>query len=463
MKGKKKSPVSKILYGVAAILLVIALVGTIGCNYFSGVLDTYVGMGEQIVTTKEGAEDWDSEYYSADYDTAEEIDAAAKATTKEIAGEGITLLKNSNDTLPLKTSVTGDTDKNISLFGRRSVDTVFGGTGSGSGDADQCTTLADALADAGYNINQTLLDMYTENLDNVEVASNTMDNISAMTYYIGEFPQSYYTSSITSTYSSYSDAAIVVLGRQGGEGMDFSTNLLDSVNSGETAMDASVAEVANYEEGQHQLELSYEEKQLLAHVEENFETVIVIINSSNVMELGDLENDENVDAIVWLAYPGSTGCEALADILNGTTTPSGHTVDTWPADLTADPTFANTETVAYSNISSENALGTTYMIEYEEGIYVGYRYYETAAAEGFIDYDTAVVYPFGYGLSYASFSQEIKEVTEEDGTLNVTVSVTNTQEEGGYSGKDVVQVYYSAPYNGDIEKAEVVLAAYHNI
>ena len=454
-RKRKKTPIlSKVLYVFAALFLVLAIVATGACNYFSGVLDTYIGVGDPIVSTKPGAENWDVNYYKTDYPSAEAIDAAAKATTKEIAGEGITLLKNENSALPLATP------KSVSLFGRRSVDTVWGGTGSGAGDANQCTPIADALTAVGFKVNDTLTKMYADNLDKVELAENSMDKLSGRTYYIGEFPQSYYTAAVTGSYADYSDAAIVVFGRQGGEGMDFCTDLKASLTDGKTSMSSSVAETKNYEDGQHQLELSFEEKELLKHVEENFDTVIVLINSSNVMELGELEADENVDAVVWMAYPGSRGNDALAEILSGAITPSGHTVDTWPADLTKDPTFPNTTNPAYVNVDDKNARETSYMVEYEEGIYVGYRYYETAAAEGFLDYDSAVVYPFGHGLSYASFTQEIKEVSEAEGEIAVTVTVTNTQPEGGYSGKDLVQVYYHAPYTGEIEKAEVVLAGY---
>ena len=254
--------------------------------------------------------------------------------------------------MPLRTKVTGGTDQKISVFGRRSVDTVWGGTGSGSGDAGQCTPISEALTNAGYTLNDTLTKLYTGNLDKVEVASNTMDKLYAMTYYIGEFPQSYYTASVTGSYANYHDAAVVVLGRQGGEGMDFTTDLKGSISSGKTAMDGNVAETKNYADGQHQLELSQEERDLLNHVKENFDKVIVVINSSNVMEMGDLQNDPDIDAILWMAYPGSRGTEALAEILNGTITPSGHTVDTWPADLTQDPTFPNTTVSTYSNISA---------------------------------------------------------------------------------------------------------------
>lgn len=456
MKGKRLK-IHKLFYALTALFLIIAVAVTIAGNLLTDVLDSYAGMGEVVVKTKPGTENWDADYYSTDFATAEEIDAHAKDTTKKIAGEGITLLKNENQVLPLKTSATGEQDKNISVFGRRSVDTVWGGTGSGAGDAGQCTSIADAFTAAGYNVNGALTKMYSDNLDNVEAAVTSMDKLSTMTYYIGEFPQNYYDSGITSTYADYHDAAIVVFGRTGGEGMDFCTNLKESITSGLTGMSDSVAETKNYEDGQHELELSYEEKELLAHVEANFDKVIVVINSANVMELGELQDDENVDAIVWMAYPGSRGTVALAEILNGTINPSGHTVDTWPRDLTKDPTFPNTTVSEYVNVSEENAREKSYMVEYEEGIYFGYRYYETAAAEGYIDFDEAVVYPFGYGLSYTTFAQEIKDVAVKDGVITISVNVTNT---GSVAGKDVVQVYVKAPYTGAIEKAEQVLVGY---
>ena len=451
MEKKKKKGSGKLLIIVGAVLVALAVAIVSVGMYFEGVLNTYVGMGEAKVVQKPGSENWDSAYYKTDYKTAEEIDAAAKDTTKRIAEEGITLMKN-NGVLPLAGN------ESVSLFGRRSVDTVWGGSGSGAGDANQCTPIADAFTAQGFKVNDTLTKLYADNLDKVEVGFNAMDKLSALTYYIGEFPMSYYTASVTGSYASYKDAGIVVIGRSGGEGMDFSTDLLGSISSGMTAMSSSVAETKNYVEGQHELELTYEEKELIKHVKENFENVIVVINCANVMELGELEADEGIDAIVWLAYPGSRGTVALAEIFAGVVNPSGHTVDTWPADLTADPSFPNAMTSQYTNVSSANALDDSFFVEYEEGIYVGYRYYETAAAEGFIDYDTAVVYPFGYGLSYTTFEQKIKEAREENGEIAVTVEVKNA---GDVAGKDVVQVYYHAPYTkGGIEKAEVVLANY---
>ena len=447
MEKKKKKGSGKLLITLGAVLIVLAMAITGAGTYFSGVLDTYVGMGEAKVVQKPGSESWDTNYYTADHKNADETDVAAKDVTKRIAEEGITLMKN-NGVLPLGGS------ESVSLFGRRSVDTVWGGTGSGAGDAGQCIPIAEAFTAQGFKVNDTLTKLYADNLENVATGYNAMDKTHALSFYIGEFPMSYYTASVTGSYASYKDAAIVVFGRVGGEGMDLCTDLKGAIANPEyEAMTADHPETANYADGQHELELTFEEKELLKHVEENFDQVIVVINSANVMELGELEADENVDAILWLAYPGSRGTVALAEIVAGAVNPSGHTVDTWPADLTADPTFPNAITQTYTNTSFE-----AHTLEYEEGIYVGYRWYETAAAEGFLDYDTAVVYPFGYGMSYTTFEQRIKEAKEENGKINVTVEVKNA---GSVAGKDVVQVYYHAPYTkGGIEKAEVVLAAY---
>ena len=390
----------------------------------------------------------------------------AKDVTYRIGTEGITLLKNENNALPLS-----DAERKVSFFGRRSVDTVFGGTGSGSGSEDQAHSLFDVFTTAGYSVNSTLRDMYANNLDKVPVQENSMDKLSGRTYYIGEFPQSYYKDNITSTYGDFGDVAFIVIGRQGGEGMDFSTDLKATLTSGETAMSSSVEETKNYKDGQTQLELSQEEKELIDHVTDKFDKVIVLVNSANVMELKELDQNEKIDAILWISYPGSRGLEALADIVTGNVSPSGHTVDTWVTDLTADPTFQNAVSQKYNNVSSDNALADSYTLDYEEGIYFGYRYYETVAADGgtfTVEGETgksdedAVAYPFGYGLSYASFEQAIDGVEEAaDGTVTVTVSVKNTQPEGGFSGKDVVQLYYTAPYTaGGIEKSAIVLAAF---
>ena len=459
-KKKKPFKLGRVTIPIICVLLVILIAGNIGCMYYSRILDVYIGTGEATITTKEGAESWDTEYYKPDYATAEDADRYAKDVTRRIAEEGIVLMKNENGALPMPAGA-------VTLLGRRSVDTVFGGTGSGAGDEGQCTRLDEALTQAGFQVNETVTGMYKNNLDKVPVAKNTMDKATDMTYYIGEFPQSYYTSAITGSYAAYHDAAILVFGRQGGEGMDFCTNLKAAVESGATGMQAGVAETANYQPGQHQLELSQEEKELLAHAEANFDRVIVVINSANVMEVGCLRDDPQVDAVLWLSYPGSRGTVALANILKGDVNPSGHTVDTWMVDMTADPTFPNTSAEKYLNVSKANAMGDSYVVEYEEGIYFGYHYYETVSADGGTftvegqtgkSYEEAVAYPFGHGLSYTTFEQRIKEAKADKGQISLTVTVKNT---GAVAGKDVVQVYYHAPYTkGGIEKSATVLAAF---
>lgn len=459
---KKRSGIGKVTIPIIAVLMVFLVVGNIACVLLSRILDVYVGLGEATITTREGAENWDTNYYDLDAPDAEGIDKIAKDVTLRIAQEGIVLMKNENGALPLS-----DSERAVSLMGRRSVDTVFGGTGSGAGDTKQCISMADAFTQTGFRVNDTLTKLYSSNLDQVPVQKNTMDHPETMTYYIGEFPQSYYTEDVTRSYAAFGDAAIVVLGRMGGEGMDFCTDLKATTLSGTSGMDKTVAETQNYQDGQHQLELSQEEKELIAHAEANFEKVIVVINSANVMEIGALRDDPQVDAILWLSYPGSMGNLALAQIISGQVNPSGHTVDTWVVDLTADPTFANTSPLKYTNVDKSNALGDSYVVEYEEGIYIGYRYYETVAADGGTftvegqsgkSYDEAVAYPFGHGLSYTSFTQTLDSVKVKDGMVNITVTVKNT---GDAPGKDVIQVYYHAPYNpGGIEKSATVLAAY---
>ena len=275
---KKKKGSGKVLIAIGAVLVALAVAVVSVGMYFEGVLNTYVGMGEAKVVAKPGSENWDSEYYKADKPTADEVDVIAKDVTKRIAEEGITLMKN-NGVLPLAGN------ESVSLFGRRSVDTVWGGTGSGAGDAGQCTPIAEAFTAQGFKVNDTLTKLYADNLDKVPTGYNAMDKLPALTFYIGEFPMSYYTGAVTGSYASYKDAAFVVIGRSGGEGMDLSTDLKGAIASEElAAMTADHPETANYADGQHSLELTYEEKELLKHVEDNFDKVIVIVNSGTLWE-----------------------------------------------------------------------------------------------------------------------------------------------------------------------------------
>ena len=438
---------------ILALILVLAVAVNILTSIFKGYVDLYLGGGDIIITKTEGSEDWESEYYTLDYESTQDVQAAADALVEEIESEGIVLLKN-NGALPLATPA------KVTLLGRDAADPVYGGSGSGSVDLSSVVDLRAGLEQAGYEINDTvysILSGYASYKEEITALGTNrvydhpkgviaMDT-AASTYYIGEMPVENYTADAISSFSSYGDAAIVVIGRVGGEGGDLTRDMEGWDD--------------NYADGQHQLELNQDEKDMLALAEEHFDKVIVLINASTSMELGVLEDDENVDAILWVGSPGQTGFNAVGDVLSGAVNPSGRTVDIYPADFTQDPTFVNFGHYQYENISASNASGVGTFVQYEEGIYVGYRYYETAAVEGFIDYDEAVVYPFGYGLSYTTFDWAIsnQELGGVDGNITVEVTVTNT---GSVAGKDVVELYYSAPYYADrgIEKSSVVLGAF---
>ncbi|HEY0215576.1 MAG TPA: glycoside hydrolase family 3 C-terminal domain-containing protein, partial [Cellulomonas sp.] len=434
---------------VLAALTVITVVANVALVVAGGWVASQFGSGTYEFTNAEAAADWDTEYYSSDYADIDAVDAAAQALVEEISGAGIVLAKNDAAALPIAAGA------KVTMLGRAAADPVFGGSGSGSVDTNSAVTARAGLENAGFEVNDavfTAIETYAaENLrGHIE-----MDRPDISTYDIGEMPIDGYRAQ-QATFADYSDAAVVYLGRPGGEGGDLTQDMSD--------WDADAVP------GQHQLELNKDEKDLIALAEDSFETVVVVINASTTLEMGLLQDDPEVDAILLAGSPGATGFNALGRILSGDVNPSGRTADTWAADFTADPTFVNFGGYVYENIeasypvsavesATSNATVTADapFVNYAEGIYIGYRYYETAAAEGFIDYDEAVVYPFGYGLSYTDFTWTVTgtEAGAVDGTIAVTVEVANT---GSVAGKDVVELYYTAPYTpGGIEKSEVVL------
>ncbi|MFV0285764.1 MAG: glycoside hydrolase family 3 C-terminal domain-containing protein, partial [Demequina sp.] len=346
-------------------------------------------------------------------------------------------------------------------LGRAAADPVFGGSGSGSVDTNTAVNARPGLENAGFSLNDEMyqaLDAYAQENDGGHIE---MDLPMDSTYTIGELPIEQYEAH-ESSFAEYGDAGVIFIGRPGGEGGDLAQDMLDIPNSENIDPRA--------QEGEHQLELNQDEKALIALAKESFETVVVVVNASTTLELGELQDDAGVDAILLAGSPGATAFNGLGNIMSGAVNPSGHTVDVWSRDFTADPTWVNFGSYIYENIeasfpvsatesATSNATVTSEapFVNYAEGIYLGYRYYETAAVEGFIDYDQAVVYPFGYGLSYTDFAWEIagSQLGDVDGEISVDVTVTNT---GDVAGKDVVQVYVNAPYyTGGIEKAEVVL------
>jgi len=441
---------------ILSVVLVLVLVANIAANIFSGYVDLYLGRGDLVLTKSEGTESWNSEYYTSDYTSTDALNTAANKMVETVESEGIVLMKN-NGALPLTTSA--NSPAKVTLMGRDAADPVYGGSGSGSVKLSTVVDFKSGLQNAGFQVNDTVFSILKAYSSYKEVTNMrggkdkvfdhpkvniVMDKPAVSTFNIGEMPIENYTPEAIASFKTYGNAAIVTFGRGGGEGGDLATDM--------TGWDD------HYTAGQHELELNYDEKQTLELAEQKFDKVIVVINSSSVMELGDLATDDKVDAILWVGALGQTGFNAVGNVLNGSVTPSGRTTDIYPADLTKDPSFANFGNYQYSNINEKNASGDGFFVQYEEGIYVGYRYYETAAAENVINYNKAVVYPFGYGLSYTTFSQEIvsQKLGNVNGDITVDVKVTNTG--STYSGKDVVQMYYSAPYTkGGIEKSQVVL------
>ena len=444
--ARQKKPMSnksfvRIWTIVLAVVLVLALALNIALGIFSSYVDNYLGGGTFTIVNAEGTESWDTQYAKSDYASADETNAAAADMVVELEQEGIVLMKN-NGALPLDLS----SESKVTLLGRDAADPVYGGSGSGSVDASTAVDAKSGLENAGFEVNGTVYDLlsaYASDSSHPK-ANIVMDKPDESSYYIGEMPVENYTDEAVASFASYNGAAIVMIGRGGGEGGDLARDMEGWDD--------------NYVKGQHQLELNQDEKDVIELAKANFDKVIVLINASTTMELGILEDDPDVDAIVWIGSPGQTGFTAVGQVLSGEVNPSGKTADLWAADFTKDPSFVNFGSYQYENVTTDTSTCNGYFVQYEEGIYVGYRYYETAAVEGFIDYDQAVVYPFGYGLSYTTFDWAVtnQELGGVDGNITVDVTVTNT---GSVAGKDVVELYYSAPYYADrgIEKSSVVL------
>ena len=362
----------------------------------------------------------------------EEAAANARAISQRIAEEGIVLLENKNGALPL-------TEKKVNLFGMASISPVYGGAGSGASDESGNISLIQGIESAGFSVNADLTAFYQERKPKAE--DTNIFNLQGGDYNLPEPAVSEYSQALLDSAKQFSDVAIVVFARAGGEGGDLPTDM-EKYTGGDP--------------GQHYLKLQTVERAMLDMVIENFGTVIVLINSSNAMELGFLE-EEGISAALWIGGPGSTGCAAVGEILAGTVNPSGRLPDIYAYDVTTSPAYWNAGNFYYTN--AETGKKTTYKyLEYAEGIYVGYRFYETAAADGYFDYDSTVQYPFGYGLSYTSFSQELVSHKEENGVITCQVKITNT---GKTAGKEVAQLYVTAPYTpGGIEKVHVALAAF---
>ena len=377
-----------------------------------------------------------------------ETNEEAAGVAEEIMEDGIVLLKNES-LLPLNET------KKLNIFGWESINPAYGGAGSGGiNDLYDIVSLNQGLENAGFSINQELVDFY-----NNYGADNPEMSIQKQSWTLPEPPVDTYSDKLIKNAKDYSDVAVVVLSRKAGEGhndipMDVS----------KAAYDNNSDEYDDFPEGEHYLQLSQTERDMVDMVCSNFNNVIVIYNGANQFELGFTNEYPQIKSVVWCPGTGNVGFNALGKVFSGEVNPSGKTPDTFVYDMTIAPWWNNAEKTEYTNLADMAVEGMNAgtaqvyapaFTNYVEDIYVGYKYYETAAQEGAIDYDKTVQYPFGYGLSYTEFEQKMGELEEKDGQISVDVEVTNT---GDVAGKDVVEVYYKPPYtNGGIEKSSANL------
>ena len=409
---------------------------------------------------------------------SEELAKEASANALKIAEEGFVLLENEG-VLPLK-----DTKK-INLFGWASTNPVYGGAGSGGiNDLYAKVSLIESIQNAGFEVNQELIDFYTAFAPNRAAVSITAQN-----WNLPEPPVKNYGDELIENAKNFSDTAVIVISRLAGEGHN---DIPQDMAACEIYTDNS-EDYRDWNEGDHYLQLNNTEKDMVRLVCDNFENVVVVYNGAYAFELGFVEEYDSIKGLIWAPGPGNVGFTALGEILNGSVNPSGRTNDTFVYDMKTTPYWHNAEKRDYTNmlhmmVEGMNAgVPTNYapsFINYVENIYVGYKFYETAytealryaeeqasaksaeddkeeettAAPFFFDYDSTVQYPFGYGLSYTTFTQEMSEIREDGTTLSFDVTVTNT---GDTAGKDVVEVYFNPPYtNGGIEKASANLVRY---
>ena len=418
-----------LIRGEAAIAMVLAVVVCVNMICF-GPMSTLIGLATGNGTL------------------SDETNEEAAEVAEEIMEDGIVLLKNES-LLPLNET------KKLNIFGWESINPAYGGAGSGGiNDLYDIVSLNQGLENAGFSINQELVDFY-----NNYGADNPEMSIQKQSWTLPEPPVDTYSDELIKSAKEYSDVAVVVLSRKAGEGHN---DIPMDVRK--AAYDNNSDEYDDFPEGEHYLQLSQTERDMVDMVCSNFDNVIVVYNGANQFELGFADEYPQIKSVVWCPGTGNVGFNALGKVFSGEVNPSGKTPDTFVYDMTTAPWWNNAEKTEYTNLADMAVEGMNAgtaqvyapaFTNYVEGIYVGYKYYETAAQEGAIDYDKTVQYPFGYGLSYTEFEQKMGELEEKDRQISVDVEVTNT---GDVAGKDVVEVYYKPPYtNGGIEKSSANL------
>ena len=475
-KGNKvKKPhgklIWKILCGLFAVLFAVLIIAEPIMMNYKRIIDMYLGHERYITVVDEGTEGEEVEpifkhdFYGLDKkEAAASQQAAAEAICESIVANGAVLLMNKDGALPLAEG------SSVTLLGNRSANFVYGGTGSGGMDASKATNLRDALEADSFRVNPVMWSFYREGAGSKygwQEAGGSLNNyiFKNEEFLVNEVPMSAFTDAEWDSVSTYGDAAIMVIGRVCGEGKDLPVA---------GASDA----------GGNVLSISKEEKDILAKLAElkaagKLSKIVLLLNTSNVVELDVLNPDVcgvdyAIDACLWVGGVGQSGINAIGDLLTGRINFSGRLVDTFCYDNTTSPAIQNAYVTSYTNAADKGLSfkGTNdeYYAVYQEGIYVGYRYYETRyedavlgnANVGDYDYSKTVAFPFGYGLSYADLRYSSLAMKEDNTNLVFTVDVTNASE---IDARDAVLIYMQSPYtdydrqNG-IEKASVELVGY---
>ncbi|WP_314060827.1 glycoside hydrolase family 3 protein [uncultured Vagococcus sp.] len=439
MKKKRRLPipVAVIIYLITTLLTVLLIVGNVLILSYSQIVTVFTGQSStKLVAAKD---EKPVDFFTSDFKNNEALHDYTKELGQEIVEEAIVLIKNDDSTLPLASG------NKVSLLGQNSVDLIYGGGGAGSIDTSKAPDFKTVMKKSGFEINPTLWDFYTKG-EGKDFRKETPSITGQGAFKVNEVPKDLYTKEVINSFADYQDAAIVTIGRSGGESADLSPDKLES--------------------GYHYLELDQEERDLLQLAQDNFEKVVVILNTSNPIELGFLK-EYKIDACIWAGALGQTGAYGIGQVLNGKVNPSGRLVDTYAYDAFSSPAMVNFGDYTIKN--SEVANGNKYVV-YGEGIYVGYKYYETRYEDVILgneeatayDYATQVQYPFGYGLSYTNFAWTDYQVKETDSSFEVSLTISN---KGKAAGKETVQLYLQSPYTdydkeNQIEKAAVQLVGF---
>lgn len=442
---------------LAAVLAVIGTAATVGANIFPASLDAYLGKGEKVIDHFESNASWDTNFYQQTYFTNEDSVAAGNDLNLRIAKEGNTLLKN-NGLLPIADKST------VMPFGHAFTNPCYGqyGNWGGGKPVSGKAVTPEAALKQNFNIDSAAINAQkSASVNKVDSADGTMSvapfrSNAAVCPNIDSTLKGYSQSTYSGIAPVSGETAVVFIARFGEEGSD--------------------RKYDGYTDGtKHYYDLSKDELDMIKEAKRICGKVVVVLNSANVMEIDEIAtkgSDYEVDGIIWVGAPGENGFAALGPILNGTVNPSGKTPDIWPSDFTKDPTYANIGQFYYTIDGNR----TSPYVEYQEDIYMGYRFYETASDIGAKDFSYGTVnslngeitskgrvnYPFGFGLSYTTFEKTLDEVTYVDGDINIKVTTKNT---GTRKGKDIVEVYYTAPYTdydktNKIEKSSVTLLAF---